>query len=99
MCCLSVVATICPVSAHLFLLAELLQALLDALLPDAASSTVTLGSLKHGANEATMGFYGPYTPTGCRRDWRPQHVSSLSYSGKVPQLLRGSVVGKTLRVS
>lgn len=56
MCCLSVVVTICPVSAHLFLLAELLQALLDALLPDAASSTVTLGSLKHGANEATMVF-------------------------------------------
>lgn len=43
-------------SAHLFLLAELLQTLLDALLPGAASSTVTLGSPEQGANETTMVF-------------------------------------------
>lgn len=43
--CLSVVVTICPVSAHLFILAELLQTLLDGLLPNAASSTITLRSL------------------------------------------------------
>lgn len=28
------------------------------------------------------------TSMGCRRDWRAQHVSSLSYSRKVPQLER-----------
>lgn len=59
---MSVVVIICPVSAHLFLLAELLQTLLDGLLPNVASSTVTLESLKHGFIETTMVFLQPTPP-------------------------------------